>query len=186
MDLDSLDQNVAVNKSGNPIGKLKPIDNKPSKDALQPYTNVFDLDRFRETELIHGRWAMLATLGCLLGELNTGVSWVDAGKVELEQGGSYFGEPLPFDLTQLCIIEAILVGGVEVLRNRELEPEARIYPGGFFDPLKLASEPGEQTFRLRTAEIKHSRLAMMAMLGYAVQAGGTRTRPLLDNLSGLN
>ena len=129
MDLDSLDQNVAVNKSGNPIGKLKPIDNKPKGDALQPYTNVFDLDRFRETELIHGRWAMLATLGCLLGELNTGVNWVDAGKVELEQGSSYFGLPLPFDLTQLCIIEAILVGGIEVLRNQELEPEKRIYPG---------------------------------------------------------
>ena len=42
---------------------------------------VFGLDRFRECELIHGRWAMLACLGCLWAELQTGVSWVEAGKV---------------------------------------------------------------------------------------------------------
>lgn len=152
----------------------------------QPYSEVFDLARFRETEVIHGRWAMLATLGCLVAELNTGVNWVDAGKVELEQGSSYGGLPLPFDLTQLCILEVLLVGGVEVLRNGELDTDKRVYPGGAFDPLKLASEPGEQTFRLRTAEIKHSRLAMVAMFGYAAQAGVTRTGSLLDNLSLLN
>ena len=147
---------------------------------------MFDLNRFRETEVIHGRWAMLATLGCIVAELNTGVNWVDAGKVELEQGASYGGLPLPFDLTQLCILEALLVGTIEVLRNGELDSEKRVYPGGAFDPLKLASEPGEQTFRLRTAEIKHSRLAMVAMFGYAAQAAATKTGSLLDNLSVLN
>ena len=147
---------------------------------------MFDLDRFRETEVIHGRWAMLATLGCLSAELATGVNWIDAGKVQLEQGSSYFGLGLPFDLTQLCIIEALLIGGIEVFRNNELDSEKRVYPGGFFDPLKLATEPGEQTFRLRTAEIKHSRLAMVAMLGYTVQAGVTGTGSLLSNLSLLN
>jgi Chlorophyll A-B binding protein len=42
---------------------------------------VFGIDRFRECELIHGRWAMLACLGCIWAELQTGVSWVEAGKV---------------------------------------------------------------------------------------------------------
>jgi len=37
---------------------------------------VFDIQRFRECELIHGRWCMLATLGALVAELTTGVSWV--------------------------------------------------------------------------------------------------------------
>jgi Chlorophyll A-B binding protein len=52
------------------------------------------------------------------------------------------------------------------LRNagRETDPEKRIYPGGYFDPLGLASEP-KRAFKLKTAEIKHGRLAMLAFLG---------------------
>ena len=34
------------------------------------------MQRFRECELIHGRWCMMATLGAIVAELNTGVSWV--------------------------------------------------------------------------------------------------------------
>ena len=39
--------------------------------TLVPYADAFGLQRFRENELIHGRWAMLACLGvckCLLLE----------------------------------------------------------------------------------------------------------------------
>jgi light-harvesting complex II chlorophyll a/b binding protein 4 len=39
---------------------------------------VFGLQRFRENELIHGRWAMLACLGALVQEGVTGDSWVAA------------------------------------------------------------------------------------------------------------
>ena len=59
---------------------------------------VFGLNRFRETELIHGRWAMLATLGVVVAEATTGVAWQDAGKVELD-GASYLGLSLPFTVT---------------------------------------------------------------------------------------
>lgn len=58
----------------------------------------------------------------------------------------------------------ILVGGAEIYRNTETNPEKRCYPGGFFDPLKLASEDEERAFRLKTAEIKHARLAMVSVL----------------------
>ena len=37
--------------------------------------------------------------------------------------------------------------------------------GGFFDPLGLASGDEEKVFKLKTAEIKHGRLAMVAFLG---------------------
>lgn len=40
-----------------------------------PYSEVFGIQRFRENELIHGRWAMLACLGVFVAEATTGVSW---------------------------------------------------------------------------------------------------------------
>lgn len=79
-DLDSLDQNLAKNEAGQLIGtRFEGSDVKST--PFQPYTEVFGLQRFRECELIHGRWAMLATLGALAVEGLTGVTWQDAGKV---------------------------------------------------------------------------------------------------------
>ncbi|GIL76474.1 hypothetical protein Vretimale_6014 [Volvox reticuliferus] len=168
--IDENDQNAAQNKKGTveAVVAASP-DEVSSENRLAPYSEVFGLARFRECELIHGRWAMLACLGCLVAEATTGVSWVDAGKVELD-GASYAGLSLPFSITQLIWIEVILVGGAEIYRNTETNPEKRCYPGGFFDPLKLASEDEERAFRLKTAEIKHARLAMVSFFGYSVQA----------------
>jgi light-harvesting complex II chlorophyll a/b binding protein 4 len=43
--------------------------------------------------------------------------------------------------------------------------------GGPFDPLSLASDGDEEkAFKLKTAEIKHGRLAMVAFFGFGVQA----------------
>lgn len=79
-ELDSLDQNLAKNEAGDIIGtRFETSDVKST--PFQPYTEVFGLQRFRECELIHGRWAMLATLGALTVEWLTGVTWQDAGKV---------------------------------------------------------------------------------------------------------
>jgi light-harvesting complex II chlorophyll a/b binding protein 4 len=79
-DLDSLDQNLAKNLAGDVIGTRTEFSDVKST-PFQPYTEVFGLQRFRECELIHGRWAMLATLGALTVEWLTGVTWQDAGKV---------------------------------------------------------------------------------------------------------
>jgi len=186
MSPDALDQNAPVNKMGVAEGRFKSLPATVTEQSFQPYTEVFDLARFRECELIHGRWCMLATLGIIVAELSTGVSWVDAGKVELEKS-SYLGFTLPFSITQLCYIEAVLMGIIEVYRNSELDSEKRLYPGGYFDPLNFASdEDPEQAFRLKEAEIKHSRLAMVAMFGFAVQAGFSGSTSPISNLGFLN
>lgn len=79
-DYDGLDQNLAKNLAGDIIGtRTETADIQPT--PFQPYTEVFGIQRFRECEVIHGRWAMLATLGALSVEAFTGVSWQDAGKV---------------------------------------------------------------------------------------------------------
>ncbi|KAJ9175884.1 hypothetical protein P3X46_014390 [Hevea brasiliensis] len=175
-DLDSLDQNLAKNVAGEIIGvRVEPAEVKPT--PFQPYTEVFGLQRFRECELIHGRWAMLGTLGAIAVEALTGIAWQDAGKVELVEGSSYLGQPLPFNLTTLIWIEVLVIGYIEFQRNAELDPEKRLYPGGYFDPLGLASDP-EKKENLKLAEIKHARLAMVAFLIFGIQAAVTGKGPI--------
>jgi len=170
MGIDQLDQNKAVNKAGGAVGTIKPdIDTtSESGNSLSPYKEAFGIKRFRECELIHGRWCMLATLGIITSEALTGVSWQQAGAVELEQA-QYLGNNLPFDTTQLSYIEGILMLGVEVLRNTERDIEKRCYPGGYFDPLGFASD-AEKSINLKEAEIRHCRLAMVSMFGIGFQA----------------
>eukprot|EP01023_Acetabularia_acetabulum_P013250 TRINITY_DN1634_c0_g1_i4.p2 TRINITY_DN1634_c0_g1~~TRINITY_DN1634_c0_g1_i4.p2 ORF type:complete len:282 (+),score=77.19 TRINITY_DN1634_c0_g1_i4:841-1686(+) len=173
VELDEQNINMGVNKAGGIIGSYQEsAELVSSEKRLQPYKEVFGLERFRECELIHGRWAMLACLGCIVAEGVTGVSWVETGKLELD-GAQYFNLNLPFSITQLIWIEAIAVGGAEIYRNAELDSAKRCYPGGIFDPLKLASDDSERSFKLKEAEIKHARLAMIAFLGYSIQAGVT-------------
>jgi light-harvesting complex II chlorophyll a/b binding protein 4 len=53
--LDQSDINKAVNKAGNIVGKFNAPKVEATGAALSPYSEVFGLQRFRETELIHGR-----------------------------------------------------------------------------------------------------------------------------------
>ena len=57
VDIDQLDQNAAVNKAGRIIGTFTPVVDEVSTDSLQPYSEVFGLQRFRECE--QGRQALL-------------------------------------------------------------------------------------------------------------------------------
>merc|ERR1711972_373370 len=81
----------------------------------------------------------------------------------------YLQFDLPFTISQICWFEFLAVGGAEFYRNKELDSEKRIYPGGAFDPLGLGSSgkaSDVQINRLREAEIKHGRLAMVAFFGF--------------------
>merc|ERR1712078_732762 len=83
-------------------------------------------------------------------------------------GAQYFGLGLPFDVGTVSWIEFAAMLGVEYYRNTELDTEKRLYPGGVFDPLGFADS--EQVDRLKEAEIKHARFAMVSMFGMGTQA----------------
>ena len=171
-DVDQLDQNAAVNKPGGLIGSFFADTDEVSTDSLAPYSEVFGLARFRECELIHGRWAMLGALGVLAAEASTGLAWQDAIGIEYAQP-QYAQFNLPFDINQLAVANSVLMGGIEFFRNTSTEPEARCYPGGAFDPLKLITDDAERNFKLKEAEMKHGRLAMVSCLGFLIQALST-------------
>ena len=143
---------------------------------------------FREAELKHGRIAMLATLGWIVADFHNpvlGVSSFEAHAASVSQGG----------LIQVLIWVSILEH-ISIIANRELGKGRE--PGDFaFDPLGLVrsspmnlkkvgdhcphhtihttcsiSGQGKKDInRMKVAELKNGRLAMMAISGIATQAG---------------
>jgi hypothetical protein len=54
-------------------------------------------------------------------------------------------------------------------------------PLGFFDPLGLVSDGDQEKFdRLRTVELKHGRISMLAVVGYLVTEAGIRLPGTID------
>merc|ERR1719189_2880785 len=134
---------------------------------------------------------MLGFVGCLVPEgaalfgdpdLVPGSVWFNTGAAMLDGGLlNYYGLQIPLPLILVVAVEVGLMGAVENYRKNNDGPAGTdldpLYPGGkYFDPLGLASDP-EAFAELKVKEIKNGRLAMVSMLGFAVQAAVTKEGP---------
>ncbi|PNH04552.1 Chlorophyll a-b binding protein 6, chloroplastic [Tetrabaena socialis] len=144
-------------------------------DPLGLGKEASSLKRFTESEVIHGRWAMLGVAGSLAVELLGYGNWFDAPLWAVNGGTpTWFGIEVPFDLNALLAFEFVAMAAAEGQRN---DAGGVIYPGGAFDPLgfaKDASKSGE----LKLKEIKNGRLAMVAFLGFVAQHAATGKGPI--------
>eukprot|EP00216_Chloropicon_sp_CCMP2111_P006077 CAMPEP_0198237264 /NCGR_PEP_ID=MMETSP1446-20131203/3106_1 /TAXON_ID=1461542 ORGANISM="Unidentified sp, Strain CCMP2111" /NCGR_SAMPLE_ID=MMETSP1446 /ASSEMBLY_ACC=CAM_ASM_001112 /LENGTH=276 /DNA_ID=CAMNT_0043919357 /DNA_START=72 /DNA_END=902 /DNA_ORIENTATION=- len=168
-------------------------------DPLGLGQNIAQVNKYREYELIHARWAMLGAAGGIIPEglaangadIKGGV-WFETGKVLLDGDSlNYFAVPWtiidnPLPLILVLGAQVALVGGAEKYRKEGAGPpgwapgvgkfEPNVFggldgnnPGGPFDPLGLADDP-DLFAELKVKEIKNGRLAMMSMLGFFIQA----------------
>eukprot|EP00268_Persea_americana_P002297 TRINITY_DN10684_c0_g1_i1.p1 TRINITY_DN10684_c0_g1~~TRINITY_DN10684_c0_g1_i1.p1 ORF type:complete len:330 (+),score=56.42 TRINITY_DN10684_c0_g1_i1:84-1073(+) len=168
--------------------------------AFQKYFNF---------EILHARWAMLASLGVVIPELLDlfGIVhfvepvWWRVGYAKLKGDTlDYLGIPgLHIAGSQgvivIAICQALLMVGPEYARYCGIEaleplgiylPGDINYPGGLlFDPLGLSKNPVAFE-ELKVKEIKNGRLAMVAWLGFYIQAAVTGKGPiqnLLEHIS---
>jgi len=175
-------------------------------DPLGLGTDADKVRSYREAELIHSRWAMLAAAGFIIpegleanGADLVGGTWFETGAKMLNGGTlNYFAVPWgivnnPLPLFAVAAVEVGLMAAVESYRRSGTGPAGyspgfgkfdssvfdgldSLYPGGPFDPLGLADDP-EVFAELKVKEIKNGRLAMVAVLGFAFQAYVTGEGP---------
>ena len=157
-----------------------------------------DIMKLRERELIHGRWAMLAAVGVLVPECTAKLSlfgtpgqhwWNTEFHFDAQNGLlpslTYLGEQIPAEIVWLPILHLPLFLIAELLRTGTYTLERfadldRVYPGGkLFDPLGIGAEVSDEDLAvLKTIEIQHGRLAMIASFGFIVEALAWGAGPL--------
>merc|ERR1712194_724502 len=154
-----------------PVGFFDPLDFAGKADENT-------LKRYREAELTHGRVAMLAAVGFLVGEQVEGSSFLFDASIS---------GPAITHLSQVppvfWVLLTVTIGAAEQYRATVgwVEPEnvpvdqpgllrADYVPGDLgFDPLGLKPEDAADFRIMQTKELQHGRLSMLAVAGFMAQ-----------------
>lgn len=134
-----------------------------------------DLMNYREAEIKHARLAMLAAAGWPLSELfdkkiaialhmNPLVDAADRAPSILNGG---LDKVNPF-YWMACLAGAAAIDVYGISKSKS--GDESYFPGNLgFDPLGMYPETKEGQMRMQLAEIKNGRLAMISILGFAIQ-----------------
>ena len=136
------------------------------------------LKRYREAEIVHGRVAMLASVGFLVGEQVEGSSFLFDASVQGPAITHLAQVPVPF-----WSALALLIGKFELDRAqaafvppRDVDVDKpgllrkEYTPGDLnFDPLGLKPKNPVQLKKLQNKELQNGRLAMIAAAGFMAQ-----------------
>merc|ERR1712086_1125441 len=139
--------------------------------GLSDDKSVAEIKRYREAEVTHGRVAMLATLGFLVGE---NFNPLFDGKITGPAINQFWDVPYP-----LWAVMGIVIGVCETFRAQTgwVEPQVEQFtlresysPGDIgFDPLGLKPTDPAELFEMQTKELQNGRLAMLAVAGFVAQ-----------------
>jgi len=192
IDLDSIKEAVkSNNKNNDKFSQAIPFLYRPpiltgelagdaGFDPLQLSKNREQLYYYREAEIKHARLAMLAAAGWPISELFDAkiaeyfglAPAIDASTdrvPSLLNGGLENISPKFWGFC-LGFCAAIDIYGIQRTRYMSEEEEKSYLPGDFsFDPLGFYPKTQEEQKSMQLAEIKHGRIAMLAVVGYAAQ-----------------
>jgi len=147
---------------------------------------LMGVKRFREAEIMHGRVAMMATIGYIIGESTPTITYgmnvhhtIANNQIPEVPGTVLF----PFFLC-INISEAIRssIGWVEPGLGPLFTLRENYYPGDIrFDPLGLKPTDAKEFENMQNKELSNGRLAMIAAAGMCVQEQ-INGKGILENL----
>lgn len=162
-----------------PLGFFDPVGF--SKDS-----ELMSVKRLREAEIMHGRVAMMATVGYLVGESTPTIAYgmnvhhtIANNQIPEIPGTVLF----PFFLAiNLCEAWRASAGWVEPGLAPLFSLREGYYPGDIgFDPLGLKPADGKDFKNMQNKELSNGRLAMLAAAGMCVQEQ-INGKGILENL----
>ena len=136
------------------------------------------LRKYREAEVTHGRVAMLAAVGFLVGEKVEGSTFLFDSQITGSAIDQFSQVPVGYTL---LLVGAIGFGELYRAKTGWVDPadarydqpgqlKADYYPGDIgFDPLGLKPEDQEEYDIMQTKELQNGRLAMLGAAGMLAQ-----------------